>query len=157
MLLKAGAQSRASERQVNVLNRRTGDQGEACNAPALDRGSNDDRDDQLCCIAGRHRRTSRSTMHFSSSFNARREAGRSAMGLHLPERSHLQFSVFRLGGTERGIGSINLYFESGSAEPCICCFCQDQGRNHILLYGKSDGVQLERRKYDVTMQTAIVG
>jgi hypothetical protein len=68
-----------------------GDQGEACDAPAVDRGSDDNRDNQSCCIAGRRRRTSGGTMHLSSSFNARLEAGGSAMGLHLPERSRLQF------------------------------------------------------------------
>jgi hypothetical protein len=148
--LKAGAQSRAFWRQ-GVECAEQAIRGEACNAPALDRGSDDDRDDQSCSLAGGHRRTSGSTMHFFSPFNARLEAGRSAMGLHLPKRSHLQFSVLRHRGTERGIGGINLYFESGFAEPRICCFCQDEGRNHILLYGKSDRVQLERPKYDITM------
>jgi hypothetical protein len=73
---------------LNVVSKRP---GEACDAPAVDRGSDDNRDNQSCCIAGGHRRTSNSTMHLSSPFNARLEAGGSAMGLHLPERSHLQF------------------------------------------------------------------
>jgi hypothetical protein len=78
------------------------------------------------------------------------------MGLYLPERSHLRFSVLRLSGTGRRIGGIDLYFESRFAEPRFCGVSQDSRGNHILLYGKSDGVQLERPKYDATMQATII-